>query len=147
MPDSIDPQPPLEVHPTVPIMASIAPLVLLVDDNAEVLLLLSEYLHLHGYRVDQAHTGSEALVRAQTEPPACIIMDIQLPEMNGLTVIPMLRTHSITTPILVLSAHAMPGDHEQALAAGANAYLSKPVRMMELLTTIAALIHAHGSGL
>jgi signal transduction histidine kinase/CheY-like chemotaxis protein len=147
-PDSIDAQPQAqEVHHAMPIMAAMAPLVLLVDDNAEVLLLLSEYLQLHGYRVDQAHTGSEALVRAQTEPPACIIMDIQLPEMNGLAVIPMLRTHSIETPILVLSAHAMPGDHEQALAAGANAYLSKPVRMMELLTTIAALIHAHTSGL
>jgi len=119
-----------------------APLILLVEDNPETRTMIAEYLTMRGYRVAQAQTGHDALIDAHAEPPALIIMDIQLPDMDGLTATRTLRADPPGTniPILVLSAHAMPGDREQSLAAGANAYLSKPVRLTELVTTIKTLI-------
>jgi len=123
------------------------PLLLLVEDHVAVQKLLAEYLVLHGYRVTLAKTGREALGHAQTIPPDCIIMDIQLPDMDGLTAIRILRSEAAyhMIPILVLSAHAMPGDQEQALAVGANAYLSKPVRLTEFVAMISTLINTHRS--
>jgi CheY-like chemotaxis protein len=75
-------------------------------------------------------------------------MDIQLPDMDGLMVTRELRADPTYAhiPILVLSAHALPGDREQSLAAGANAYMSKPVRLAELTAVTATLIlHDQGS--
>jgi PAS domain S-box-containing protein len=117
-------------------------LILLVEDNSETRTIITEYLTLHGYRVTQAQTGQAALVCARTELPTLIIMDIQLPDMDGITVTCTLRADPsyANIPILVLSAHALSGDNERALAAGANAYMSKPVRLAELIATMTALL-------
>jgi CheY-like chemotaxis protein len=134
------PAPPLAISDTP--TSSDPALILLVEDNPETLTLTTEYLTLHGYRVIQAQTGQAALVCAKAEQPALIIMDIQLPDTDGLMVTRALRADPsyAKIPILVLSAHALSGDNERSLAAGANAYMSKPVRLAELIATIAALL-------
>jgi CheY-like chemotaxis protein len=113
-----------------------------VEDNLETQQLMAEYLEIKGYVVTCANNGYEALDRVQAQPPDVIVMDIQMPKLDGLATIRLLRTNPAyaNLPILVLSARAMPGDREQIFVAGANAYLSKPVQLAELNRTVATLI-------
>ncbi|MCB0167855.1 MAG: response regulator [Anaerolineae bacterium] len=110
------------------------PLLLLAEDNKKIAGLLLDFLTGQGYRVVVASTGREALTQARHERPALILMDIQLPELDGLTAIRQLRadTELAHIPIIALTARAMASDREQCLAAGANDYLSKPVSLTEL---------------
>lgn len=118
-------------------------LVLLADDNETNILMLTEYLQEHGYRVLKAHTGSDALEKVQEVLPDIILMDIQMPGMDGLEAIERLRRLPplAATPIIALTALAMPGDRERCLAAGANDYLSKPIQMKSLLNKMAEYLH------
>jgi PAS domain S-box-containing protein len=108
--------------------------VLLAEDNVTNVLTISEYLKNHGYTVVVAHDGQEALDKAGIINPDIILMDIQMPVMNGLDAIARLRGNIrfSTTPIIALTALTMPGDRERCLLAGASAYLSKPVRLENL---------------
>jgi PAS domain S-box-containing protein len=117
-------------------------LILLVEDNEANIEIFAEYLQVWGYRVIVARSGSEALARAQEETPDLILMDVQLPEMDGLTAVCELRkTEAIKTiPIITLTALAMQGDKARCLAAGANVYLSKPVQLRQLVLTIDQLL-------
>jgi CheY-like chemotaxis protein/anti-sigma regulatory factor (Ser/Thr protein kinase) len=112
--------------------------ILLADDNETAIGMLSEYLHRHGYQVTVARNGVEAIERTSEEAPDLILMDIQMPRIDGLEAIHHIRaTPGVAdTPIIALTALAMPGDEERCLKAGATAYLSKPVRLKELLRTI-----------
>ncbi len=114
------------------------PLILLAEDNEANIDLYSEYLRSKGYRIIVARNGEEAIARAQEEHPALILMDIQMPRMNGLQAMHHIRNQAKTTsiPMIALTALAMPGDHERCLEAGANDYLSKPVNLSYLLRTI-----------
>ncbi|MCL4294136.1 MAG: response regulator [Anaerolineae bacterium] len=118
------------------------PLILLAEDNEANIQLLTDYLEGEGYRVVVARHGAEALARASEERPALILMDIQMPGMDGLEAIGRLRTESQLTsvPIIALTALAMPGDRERCLAAGANDYLSKPVSLKKLVSAIAVYL-------
>ncbi len=113
---------------------------LVVEDNEATLLAFTDFLAAHGYQVDQARNGSEALTRMNGAPPSLILLDIQMPGIDGLEVIRRLRHHEDpalrTIPILALTALAMPGDAERCLEAGANAYLAKPVTLLQLLEAI-----------
>ncbi|MGE3541929.1 MAG: response regulator [Candidatus Tectimicrobiota bacterium] len=117
-----------------------SPLLLLAEDNEANVTATVEYLRTKGYRLAVASNGTEALAYARTLYPALIVMDIQMPGMDGLEATRCLRAESdarlARIPIIALTALAMPGDRERCLAAGANAYLSKPVRFKELLRTI-----------
>lgn len=117
-------------------------LILLVEDNETNIEIFVEYLHVWGYRVIVARSGPEALARAQEETPDLILMDVQLPEMDGLTAVCELRKTAAlqTVPIITLTALAMQGDKERCLAAGANVYLSKPVQLREMVHTIDRLL-------
>ncbi|HRV93797.1 MAG TPA: ATP-binding protein [Anaerolineae bacterium] len=114
------------------------PLLLLAEDDKKIAALLLDFLTRQGYRVVIAHTGREALTQAQLERPALILMDVQMPELDGLTVIRRIRADSELAhiPIIALTARAMAGDREKCLAAGANDYLSKPVSLAELVTRL-----------
>jgi|GEM_PF-392062 len=114
-----------------------APLILLAEDNPANLAVFRDYLLAKGYRMIVAHNGREAVELAHTQHPDLILMDIQLPEMDGLTAIHRLRTEGQSCPIIALTALVMPGDRERCLQAGANDYLSKPVGMGQLLAAIA----------
>ena len=90
----------------------------------------------------QAHDGSEAIEKAQASNPDVILMDIQMPVMDGLEAIRRLRKDHrfVDTPMIALTALAMPGDRERCLEAGANDYMSKPVRLKLLQKTIEDLL-------
>jgi len=113
------------------------PLVLLADDSQTSRVVLSDFLRACGCQIAVAQNGAEAVELARKLQPALVLMDIQMPGVNGLDAIRSLRAASNNLPrIIALTALAMPGDREKCLAAGADAYLSKPVRLAELAQTI-----------
>jgi CheY-like chemotaxis protein len=113
--------------------------ILLAEDNEATIELFKDYLSTHGYRVLVARNGAEAVVRARENHPMLILMDIQMPGMDGLEAIRHIRSDDDLVkhiPIIALTALAMTGDRERCLNAGANEYMSKPVSMKKLVQTI-----------
>jgi two-component system, OmpR family, KDP operon response regulator KdpE len=108
------------------------PLVLVVEDETQVMRFLRATLAAHGYRLAEAITGQQALLEASTRSPDLILLDLGLPDIDGVDVTRRLREWS-TTPIIVLSARGREGDKIQALDAGADDYLTKPFGAGELL--------------
>jgi len=117
--------------------------VLLAEDNEANIDTVSTYLLAMGYQVTVARDGSEAIQRSRENHPDVILMDIQMPEMDGLEAIRHIRTDDdlIRVPIIALTALAMPGDRERCLKAGADEYLPKPVSLKNLITVIEAQLH------
>jgi CheY-like chemotaxis protein len=117
--------------------------VLLVEDNEANIKTFSRYLSTKGYRVVIARDGREALVRAREERLDVILMDIQLPGIDGLEVTRRIRADAMLTaiPIITLTARAMRGDRERCLEAGANDYMSKPVSLQRLIGAIEAQLN------
>ncbi|MEY3297990.1 MAG: hypothetical protein RLZZ597_1250 [Cyanobacteriota bacterium] len=122
-----------------------SPLVLLAEDNPANVATISCYLEAKGYRLVHANDGEEAIDLALSHNPDLILMDIQMPGMDGLEAMRLMRLQErlAETPIIALTALAMKHDRERCLAAGANAYLSKPIRLKQLDTTIRALLLEH----
>ena len=116
--------------------------VLLVEDNDANVATIQTFVQAKGYQVLTARSGIEALERIWEERPDIILMDIQMPGMDGLEVIQHLRADATLNhiPVIALTALAMPGDRERCLAAGANEYLSKPVSLKKLTQLIAKLV-------
>jgi CheY-like chemotaxis protein len=115
--------------------------VLLAEDHMANTLTISEYLESHGFIVVNAHDGLEAVQLAEESNPDVILMDIQMPVMDGWEAMRRLRANPrfTNTPIIALTALAMPGDRERCLEAGADDYMSKPVSLKKLLGTINVL--------
>ncbi|MBE7381467.1 MAG: PAS domain S-box protein [Leptolyngbya sp. SIO1E4] len=115
--------------------------ILLAEDNEANIATLSGYLETKGYCIVVARDGQEAIALAQSEQPALILMDIQMPGMDGLEAMQHIRKipSLADVPIIALTALAMKGDRERCLAAGATDYLSKPVKLKQL----ASLIQEH----
>ncbi len=103
--------------------------ILIVDDNATNLKLAAEVLELEGYSVMRAMDAEDAIVKLQECLPDLILMDIALPGMDGLSLTRLIKTDPRTrsVPVIALSAFAMKGDEEKALAAGCNGYITKPI--------------------
>jgi light-regulated signal transduction histidine kinase (bacteriophytochrome)/CheY-like chemotaxis protein len=118
------------------------PLILLAEDNKTNIETFSLYLTHSGYDLIVANDGIEVIKLAQLHQPDLILMDIQMPGMDGLEAISKIRQISeiMHTPIIALTALAMPGDREICLASGANEYLSKPAKLKQLRQTIQQLI-------
>ncbi|WP_420642395.1 PAS domain S-box protein [Candidatus Leptofilum sp.] len=122
------------------------PLILLVEDNEANIEIVTEYLPVWGYQILVAHSGVEALERAKQVMPDLILMDVQIPELDGLTAVRQLRREETfrETPIVALTALAMNGDRERCLEAGANEYMSKPIQLRQLALVINDLLtHKH----
>ncbi|MEM9091983.1 MAG: response regulator [Cyanobacteria bacterium P01_F01_bin.53] len=119
-----------------------APLILLAEDNEANIIAPSSYLQAKGYRIQVAKNGQAAIDLAQSEVPNVILMDIKMPGMDGLTAIQRIRQLPALaqTPIIALTAFAMEGDQERCLAAGADKYLSKPVKLKQLVSSIQELM-------
>ncbi len=117
--------------------------VLLAEDNEINVVTTGDYLESIGYRIIIATNGREALEKAVQTPPDIILMDIQMPEIDGLEAIRRMRTmpQFKHTPIIALTALAMNEDRERCLAAGANEYVSKPVGLRNLSTLMSELLH------
>jgi signal transduction histidine kinase/ActR/RegA family two-component response regulator len=113
--------------------------VLVVDDTQSFLTAARDYLELRGYAVSTAAGGSEAIACAQAQRPDLILMDIQMPGMDGLTVTRTLREDPSMAqiPVIALTALAMPGDRERCLAAGMVDYCSKPISLQQLSEVVA----------
>lgn len=134
--DRAEPTPEATVSHTTsqPLLQEQGSLILLAEDNEINIKAMGDYLRESGYRLSVARNGAEAFDMALELNPDLILMDVQMPVQDGLTTIKRLRALSelAQTPIIALTALAMPGDRERCLAAGANAYLSKPVSMKGL---------------
>jgi len=117
-------------------------LILLAEDNPANLLTIGDYLESKNFRVVVAHNGVEAIARASEISPDIILMDIQMPVMDGLEAIRRLREDPRfgSVPIVALTALAMHGDRERCLEAGASEYLSKPVDLKSLVRLLHSLM-------
>lgn len=118
------------------------PMILLVEDSEANIMTISSYLIAKGYEMIIANNGQQALDILQSVQPDLILMDIQMPIMDGLEATQRIRQLPAlaNTPIIALTALAMESDIELCLAAGATIYLSKPVKLRELTTTIQRLL-------
>jgi signal transduction histidine kinase/ActR/RegA family two-component response regulator len=112
--------------------------ILLVEDTKEVVMMVKDYLELAGYKVVTAQDGVDAIVQAKLVRPDLILMDVQMPRMDGLEATRKLRSEPQFryTPIIALTALAMPSDRENCLAAGMDEYISKPVNLKALVKMI-----------
>lgn len=112
-----------------------SPLVLLIEDEPQMRRFLRVSLHSQGYHLVEAESGQDGLAQAATRKPDVILLDLGLPDMDGLEVTEKLREWT-TTPIIVISAREQERDKVRALDAGADDYLTKPFGVDELLARI-----------
>jgi CheY-like chemotaxis protein len=114
------------------------PVILLVEDNEANIITISSYLTAKGYLIVLANNGEEAIALAQSANPDLILMDIQMPVMDGLEATKQMRQIPSLdhVPIIAITALAMDNDVERCLAAGANDYLSKPIKLRQLTKII-----------
>ena len=120
--------------------------ILVVEDNERNMKLFRDVLEASGYHVLEAATGREGVELATEHGPDLVLMDIRLPDTDGVEALALLRAHARTasTPVLALTAQAMEGDRERFLAAGFDGYLSKPVDVTALIGSVRE--HCHGRG-
>lgn len=116
--------------------------ILVVDDNPQNLKLVRVLLAIEGYDVRTAVDAEQAVTVLSAFDPRLILMDVQLPGMDGLTLTRRLKADSVHRDIVIvaLTAYAMKGDEERALAAGCDGYIAKPIDTVSLTATIAALL-------
>ena len=112
--------------------------ILVVEDNERNMRLFCDVLQASGYRTLEATTGESAVEVALEQLPDLVLMDIQLPDIDGVEALHRLRAdeRSASLPVLALTAQAMEGDRERFLGAGFDGYLSKPVDIAEFVATV-----------
>ena len=112
--------------------------ILVVEDNEKNMKLFRDVLGARGYRTLEATTGGEAVELATEQAPDLVLMDIQMPGVDGVEALRRLRADERTAaiPVLAVTAQAMQGDRERFLAEGFDGYLSKPVNVRELIGTV-----------
>lgn len=134
--------------PPVPTPTSVSqvtpdpPSILLAEDNAANVATFSAYLKNRGFQLILAQDGAEAIAMAETHQPDLILMDIQMPKVDGLTAIRQIRINPAIAhiPIIALTALVMPTDREKCIEAGANSYMTKPVKLKLLAEEIQRLL-------
>lgn len=114
--------------------------ILLVEDDAALAAGLRQALRAEGFAVNHVATGTEALHVIATEKPEIVILDLGLPDMDGLSVLKRLRVANPDLPVLLLTARSTSGDKVAGLDSGADDYLAKPFDMPELLARLRAII-------
>jgi two-component system cell cycle response regulator DivK len=112
--------------------------VLVVEDNEKNMKLFRDVLQASGYRLLEATTGERALELAVEHEPNLVLMDIQLPDVDGVEALGRLRANERTAsiPVVALTAQAMQGDRERFLDAGFDGYISKPVNVVDFVRTV-----------
>jgi two-component system, cell cycle response regulator DivK len=115
-----------------------SPQILVVEDNEKNMKLFRDVLQAKGYRTLEATTGTRAVELAAAHRPDLVLMDIQLPDLDGIEALGRLRANerSAPIPVLALTAQAMQGDRERFLAAGFDGYISKPVNIANFIDTV-----------
>lgn len=122
--------------------------ILVVDDNPVNLKLVQVLLRGAGYELRCAGSAAEALACLREQRPRLVLMDIQLPDINGLEFTRQLKQDPDfrDLPVVALSAYAMKGDVERALASGCSGYISKPINTRDFAATVAGYLAPHGGG-
>jgi len=123
-------------------MGSIVPYVAIVDDEEPVRKALKRLLRASGLDAESYASGKDFLEASALREPDCVLLDLHMPRMSGLQVLRALQGARRALPIIVITAHDAPETREQCLAAGATAYLRKPLEEHELLDTITAALGA-----
>lgn len=118
-----------------------------MDDNPTNLKLVTYLMQQHGYEVATAGDAEAAIVSIREKPPALILMDVQLPGIDGLELTRRLKADPATKPIVIiaLTAYAMKGDHEKALEAGCDDYVTKPIDTRALPDIVARHLAARAA--
>lgn len=118
--------------------------VLVVEDNFMNKVLVREILALHGYDIIEAKSGTEAIKTLNTHRPDIILMDIHLPEMDGITATRIIKSdeRNRDIPVLALTASAMKGEEENLISKGFDGYVAKPIDRKRLLETISESLGA-----
>ena len=121
--------------------------ILIVEDNDKNLKLVRDILQFKGYRTIEATTAGEGVRLAREELPILVLMDIQLPDFDGITALKQLRADPATRdlPVLAVSASAMPDDQQRILASGFNAYITKPIDIKNFVGTVEQFIGKPGT--
>ena len=118
--------------------------ILYIEDNPDNMMLVERAIEALGYQFLWAADGQQGLELAQTQRPDLILLDINLPDVDGYRIAQALRAtgepHLLAVPIIAVTANALKGDAEKALDAGCNAYLPKPISTRELRKQIMALL-------
>ncbi|MBC8208194.1 MAG: response regulator [Desulfobulbaceae bacterium] len=115
--------------------------VLVIEDNADNLLLITYVLERSGYTVVSETSGEEGVKAALREKPFLIIMDIQLPGIDGLETTRRIRASAVNTmPIIAMTSYAMRGDRDKTLAAGCTGYFEKPIDPLTIMDQIHEII-------
>jgi two-component system, cell cycle response regulator DivK len=122
-------------------------LILIVEDNPKNLKLVRDTLQVKGYQTIEAETGEEGVRLAHERQPALILMDIQLPGINGVEALHQLRADPVTqhTPVVAVTASVMPQDRTRIMAAGFNGFQGKPISVRELLATVREILDKRSS--
>ena len=117
--------------------------ILIVEDNEKNRKLVRDILHFKGFETLETDTAEEGLVLARDSLPALILMDIQLPGMNGIDALAHLRAYPTTQkiPVIAITASVMPDDKERILAAGFDGYQTKPISIDEFLKNVDAALN------
>jgi DNA-binding response OmpR family regulator len=124
-------------------MTAPRPRVLVVDDDEDIRILLRELLERAGFSVDEAEDGRTALRRFHATPPALVILDVTMPELDGYQTLERIRDLS-DTPVLMLTARSQELEKVRGLTAGADDYVAKPFGRQELLARVQALLRRSG---
>lgn len=124
--------------------------VLYIEDNPDNMMLVRRALESRGYKLLQALTGIEGVSKAENEDVDLILLDINLPDIDGYEVARRIRTsdkkHALTyVPIIAVTANALKGDAEKALSAGCDVYMSKPINIRELWARVEAFVPSPNS--
>ncbi|OFZ94535.1 MAG: hypothetical protein A2Z64_12405 [Betaproteobacteria bacterium RIFCSPLOWO2_02_67_12] len=123
-------------------------LILIVEDNEKNRKLARDILQVKGYRTIEAETAETGLEMAPKENPDLVLMDIQLPGMNGIQALKKLRANEATRaiPVLAFTASVMPQDRREIMDAGFDGFVAKPVNLKEFIAAIAKALGSHPAG-
>ena len=118
--------------------------ILIVEDNRMNMDLAVDLLEVAGFNVVQAETAEKGISLAKAELPDIILMDISLPVMDGLTAAKIIKADDLTKeiPVIAVTAHAMEGDEDKAMAAGCDGYLTKPINTETFSRTVGGFIES-----
>jgi CheY-like chemotaxis protein len=122
--------------------------ILVIEDNEQNLYLVNFILAKYGYQVILARSGDEGIQQAQQQKPDLVLLDIQLPVMDGYAVARALRKmqEMVEIPIVAVTSYAMPGDRENALKAGCSGYIEKPINPETFITEVEHYLHLQENG-
>ncbi len=122
------------------------PTIMVVEDDADSRFMMRTLLEMRGYRVVEAESGEAAIMTAEAEQPGLILMDLQLPRLNGFAVTRHVRQHAQlrAVPIIIMSGHEPTQHRRLALAAGCDEFLHKPLDFGQLEETLSRLLPVDG---